>query len=99
MSHEALGPQFYHGTNAELEPGKDQIEAGHGGTSYMSIKGHNYFTPSYYNAATNARRAGGRNVYTVEPTGQYGDDPGSYNSFRSKHPLKVTGKAPLAPDT
>lgn len=97
--HGPLSPrQFYHGTTADLKPG-DHIEAGHGRTSHMSIKGHNYFTPSYYLAATSARNAGGRRVYKVEPTGEYGKDPGTYEGFRSKHPLRVTGEAKRAPDT
>jgi hypothetical protein len=95
-----LNPQqFYHGTPAELNEGDEIHQEGHSRTSYMSIKGFNYFTPSYYSAAAAARGARGQNIYTVEPTGQYGHDPGSSGSFRSKNPLRVTGKAEPAPDT
>lgn len=103
MSHRALNEEqfgpFFHGTKAELKPG-EHIESGKAPrTSYLSIHGQNYFTPSYYNAAAAARAAGGSRIYKVEPTGEYGDDPGSFQAFRSKHPLRVVGEADPAPGT
>lgn len=73
------GTQFYHGTNAKLEPGKDMVIPG---------RKHTYFTTDKPTAAHI-----GKYVLTVEPTGSYEpDDGGMIDSFKSTQPLNILGR-------
>ncbi len=94
--------QFYHGTRAELklgdliEPGRPSNYGERGPASFV------YLTGSVDAAAWGAELAVGEGpgrVYTVEPTGPIMEDPdltrtGSNptRSYRSEHPLRVTGE-------
>lgn len=95
----------YHGTRAALEPG-DLIQPGHAPnfgrrdrlTTYV------YLTRTLDAAIWGAELAAGDGpgrIYLVEPTGPIEDDPNLTDkkfrgnptkSFRSRHPLRVTGK-------
>lgn len=82
------GPQFYHGTNRDLT----EVN-----------QGMNHFSPSWYQAATFARRkardsGGVPRVYPVQPTDKYGSDPNTYEGYRSEHPLAITGPGKRTPD-
>jgi len=77
VSQEVLNPaQFFHGSNAKLEPGKDQITPG---------RKHTYFTEHKPTAAHL-----GKYTYTVQPTGSYEpDDGGMRDSHKSAQPLNI----------
>ena len=94
--------QFYHGTRAELKPG-DLIEPGRlSNFGERNAATHVYMTGSLDAAAWGAELAVGEGpgrIYTVEPTGPIEADPdltrGGGNptrSYRSEHPLRVTGE-------
>ena len=96
--------QFYHGTDAELQPG-DMITS----PSSRRVAGRHatrrgdfsFFTTDALNARTYAPRTFGyddapgrtKYVYTVEPTGSYNRDTKHYGApnYKSRHPLRVTG--------
>lgn len=94
--------QFYHGTRAVLKTG-DLLEPGrpsnYGGRTPGDFV---YLTGSVDAAAWGAELAAGEGpgrIYTVEPTGPIMEDPdltrtGSNptRSYRSQHPLRVTGE-------
>jgi hypothetical protein len=106
---EHLGPQFFHGTTADLRAG-DTIEPGHGANWEQSSSEHVYFTDS--RKAAKGWAKGGR-VYEVEPTGEYEPDAnfpegrissqvgsmrvlppgGPQYSYQTQHPLRVRRKA------
>ncbi len=94
--------QFFHGTRADLKPG-DLIEPGRPSNyGERSAAAYVYLTGSLDAAAWGAELALGEGpgrLYTVEPTGPIVDDPdltrGGGNptrSYRSQHPLRVTGE-------
>lgn len=91
---------YFHGSKAQLQPG-DLVEAGHvGGVGVHSTGQHNYFTANPYlanRAARGAHQRGPATVYSVDPTGPYGIDPGS-GEFRSEHPLRVRNAYPAVND-
>ena len=72
-----LGPQFYHGTAAQLVPGQDAIEPGHAPNFTPESDNMVHFTNDPGHAAGYADKAYARNasgrprVYQVEPTGNY----------------------------
>lgn len=72
-----LSPQqFFHGTNAKLEPGKDMVIPG---------RKHTYFTTDKDVASKL-----GKYVLTVQPTGSYEpDDGGMRDSYKSTQPLTI----------
>lgn len=71
--------QFYHGTNAKLDPDKDQVIPG---------RKHTYFTTDRATAAHI-----GKYVLHVDPTGPYEpDDGGMIDSFKSLHPLNILNR-------
>jgi hypothetical protein len=76
--------QFYHGSQAELEPGVDTIDP---------EEGHAYFTDHYGTAREYASlykdRGAPAFVYTVKPTGRYSRDTKSARSYRSRSPLEI----------
>ncbi len=94
--------QFFHGTRADLKPG-DLIEPGRPSNyGERSAASYVYLTGSLDAAAWGAELAVGDGIgriYTVEPTGPITEDPdltrGGSNptrSYRSEHPLRVTGE-------
>lgn len=94
--------QFYHGTRAELKPG-DLIEPGRPSNyGERNAATYVYLTGSVDAAAWGAELAVGEGpgrIYVVEPTGPVTEDPdltrtGSNptRSYRSEHPLRVTGE-------
>ncbi len=101
-----LGPQWFHGTNADLKPG-DLVEPSFAGRNEGDrvTKNTAYFTGDRYaaryyakQAHSNQRSQGTPRVYEVEPTGPHDYDPDSENSMlsdhdphASRHPLKVKG--------
>lgn len=96
-----LGPQWFHGTDAELNPGQliHPASAGYAQQTGGSAD-HAHMTRSTYQAgvyATRAHRTPG-NVYRVEPTGPSEPDPQHTSSddlgsvhMRSSSPLRVIG--------
>lgn len=102
------GGPFFHGTIAALQPG-DLLTAGRR-SNYRPevVMNHVYFTALVDGAGLAAELAavlaGGRptpRVYTVEPTGEFEDDPNVTDkkfpgnptrSFRSTAPLRVVGR-------
>ncbi|MDH6170070.1 hypothetical protein M2282_005240 [Variovorax boronicumulans] len=99
------GP-FFHGTKADLRVG-DLLTAGFT-SNYKDglVMNHIYFTALSKGAglaAEIAKGAGKPRVYVVEPTGDFENDPNVTDkkfpgnptrSYRSRHPLKVTGELP-----
>ncbi|WP_435226965.1 NAD(+)--rifampin ADP-ribosyltransferase [Niabella hirudinis] len=97
------GP-FYHGTKANLQVG-DLLTAG-GDSNYKSgfKMNHIYFTALVNGAGLAAALANGsgpEQVYIIEPTGSYENDPNLTDkkfpgnptrSYRSLAPLKIVGK-------
>ena len=96
--------RFYHGTKAELKPG-DLIEPGYDSNYGKRNKaGYVYLTATLDAATWGAELAvgeGSGRIYIVEPTGPIADDPNLTDkkypgnptkSYRSKHPLRVTGE-------
>lgn len=95
---------YYHGTKANLKPG-DLIEPGFT-SNYGKRKkaSYIYLTATMDAAIWGAELALGEgrgNIYIVEPTGPVEDDPNLTDkkfpgnptkSYRSKHPLRVTGE-------
>ena len=95
------GAQFFHGTNAELEPGDYLTPNGanaYGRLEDESSRRHVYFTADPYHAYGYALRAqqqrgGAANVYQVAPTGKTEADPvDEYDSGRTRARLRVIGK-------
>ena len=83
-AEEHLGPQFFHGSPADLEPGQ----------MLTPRTGHVYFAGNKQEPASGNY---GGNVYQVEPTGSYEPDPAlahipELESLRSQHPVKVIKK-------
>jgi hypothetical protein len=96
------GPQFFHGTSAELQPGDYLSPRGaneSGRIEDESSRRHVYFTADPYHAYGYALRAqqqrgGNANVYQVQPTGKTEADPMDENdSGRTRARLRVIGKA------
>lgn len=96
--------RFYHGTKAELKPG-DLIEPGYNSNYGKRNKASYVYLTATLDAATwGAELAvgeGSGRIYIVEPTGPIADDPNLTDkkypgnptkSYRSKHPLRVTGE-------
>ncbi|MGV3765468.1 MAG: NAD(+)--rifampin ADP-ribosyltransferase [Chitinophagaceae bacterium] len=96
--------QFFHGTKATLNPG-DLIAPGFASNYGQRKKAkYIYFTATLDAAVWGAELALGEgkgNIYIVEPTGLYADDPNLTDkkfpgnptkSYRSAHPLRVTGE-------
>ena len=95
---------FYHGTRADLRPG-DLIAAGYS-SNYGAGKAASwvYFTGTLDAAIWGAELAAGEGrerIYTVEPTGEFLDDPNLTDkkfpgnptqSYRSREPLRVIGE-------
>lgn len=97
------GP-FYHGTKADLRIG-DLLSAGFKSNYRPEVTmNHIYFTALVDGAGMAAELAPGDNparVYTVEPMGDFEDDPNVTNkkfpgnpmrSYRSTEPLKIVGE-------
>ncbi len=97
------GP-FYHGTKADLQVG-DLLTAGGGSNYKPELKmNHIYFTALANGAglaAALAKGEGRERVYTVEPTGDFENDPNVTNkrfpgnptrSYRSEAPLRIVGE-------
>lgn len=96
---------LYHGTRASLEPG-DLIVPGRMPNfgDRARAAGYVYFTRTLDAATWGAELAAGDGpgrIYRVEPTGPIEDDPNLTDtkfrgnptkSFRSRHPLRVTGE-------
>ena len=97
------GQIFYHGTKADLAVG-DLISPGFGSNFVERALKHIYFSATLDAAAWGAELARGEGrgrVYTVEPTGEFEDDPNLTDkkfpgnitaSYRSLEPLRVTGE-------
>ena len=97
------GQIFYHGTKADLNVG-DLLEAGYGSNFADRKLSHIYFSASLEAAAWGAELARGEGrgrIYTVEPTGEFEDDPNLTDkkfpgnrtmSYRSSDPLRITGE-------
>ena len=97
------GTIFYHGTKADLKPG-DQLTAGYGSNFADRKLSHIYFSASLDAATWGAelsRGEGRGRIYTVEPTGEFEDDPNLTDkkypgnmtmSYRSSDPLRVAGE-------
>jgi len=101
---EATVPQFYHGTKADLKHG-DLVSPGFNSNFGSGRKAAYIYLTATIDAATwGAELALGDSrgrIYIVEPTGPYEDDPNLTDkkfpgnptrSYRSRHPLKVTGE-------
>lgn len=85
---------LYHGSRQSFKPG-DMLEAGKAKNQHRSFHAdHIYFTHDPQQATRYAGNGG--HVYTVQPTGEYGDDPMSLGGYRTQHPVRVTGEVPLA---
>ena len=97
------GQIFYHGTKAELKPG-DLLAPGFGSNFVERELKHIYFSATLEAATWGAELARGEgrgHIYTVEPTGEFEDDPNLTDkkfpgnitaSYRSLAPLRVTGE-------
>jgi rifampin ADP-ribosylating transferase len=97
------GQIFYHGTKADLSAG-DLISPGYGSNFVERELRHVYFSAELDAATWGAELARGEGlgrIYTVEPTGEYEDDPNltdkkfpgnRTSSYRSLRPLRVTGE-------
>ena len=97
------GTIFYHGTKADLQTG-DLLGPGFGSNFADRTLGHIYFSATLDAATWGAELAKGDGrgrIYTVEPTGQFEDDPNLTDkkfpgnvtaSYRSRDPLRVTGE-------
>jgi len=97
------GTIFYHGTKADLVPG-DLIQPGFGSNFVERALRHIYFSATMEAATWGAELAKGEGrgrIYTIEPTGDYEDDPNLTDkkfpcnrtaSYRSLQPLRVTGE-------
>ena len=97
------GTTFYHGTKADLKVG-DLIGPGFGSNFADRALRHIYFSATLEAAAWGAELAKGEGrgrIYTVEPTGEFEDDPNLTDkkfpgnitaSYRSLAPLRVTGE-------
>jgi Rifampin ADP-ribosyl transferase len=102
-----IGPdteKFFHGTKATLKPG-DLIEPGFASNYGQRKKAkYIYLTATLDAAVWGAELALGEGkgrIYIVEPTGPFEDDPNLTDkkfpgnptrSYRSSHPLRVTGE-------
>ncbi len=97
------GP-FFHGTKADLRVG-DLLTAGFRSNYRPDVlMNHNYFTAVIDGAGLAAELAAGEaapRVYTVEPTGEFEDDPNVTDkkfpgnptrSYRSRGPVKIVGE-------
>ena len=97
------GP-FYHGTKADLQVG-DLLTAGGNSNYKAELKmNHIYFTALVNSAglaAELAKGSGAPRVYTIEPTGNFENDPNVTDkkfpgnptrSYRSQEPLKIVGE-------
>jgi rifampin ADP-ribosylating transferase len=97
------GQIFYHGTKADLKAG-DLLAPGFGSNFIERELKHIYFSATLEAATWGAELARGEGrgrVYTVEPTGEFEDDPNLTDkkfpgnitaSYRSLVPLRVTGE-------
>ena len=94
---------FYHGTKADLNIG-DLLGPGFGSNFVERELKHIYFSATLEAATWGAELAKGEGrarIYTVEPTGEFEDDPNLTDkkfpgnitaSYRSTEPLRVTGE-------
>ena len=97
------GTTFYHGTKADLNIG-DLLGPGFGSNFVERELKHIYFSATLEAATWGAELAKGdgrERIYTVEPTGEFEDDPNLTDkkfpgnitaSYRSTEPLRVTGE-------
>jgi len=97
------GQIFYHGTKADLKAG-DLLAPGFGSNFVERELKHIYFSATLEAATWGAELARGEGrgrIYTVEPTGEFEDDPNLTDkkfpgnitaSYRSFAPLRVTGE-------
>jgi len=97
------GTIFYHGTKASLRAG-DLLSPGFQSNFAERALRHIYFAATLEAATWGAELAQGEGrgrIYTVEPTGDFDDDPNLTDkkfpgnvtaSYRSLHPLRVTGE-------
>lgn len=97
------GQIFYHGTKADLKPG-DLLAPGFGSNFRDRELKHIYFSATLEAATWGAELARGEGrgrIYTVEPTGEFEDDPNLTDkkfagnitaSYRSLAPVRVTGE-------
>ena len=97
------GTTFYHGTKADLNIG-DLLGPGFGSNFVERELKHIYFSATLEAATWGAELAKGEGrerIYTVEPTGEFEDDPNLTDkkfpgnitaSYRSTEPLRVTGE-------
>lgn len=97
------GTIFYHGTKASLRAG-DLLSPGFRSNFVERELKHIYFAATLEAATWGAELAKGEGrgrIYTVEPTGPFEDDPNLTDkrfpgnvtaSYRSAHPLRVTGE-------
>ncbi len=99
-----ISQRFYHGTKADLKLG-DLIEPGYNSNYGKRNKaGYVYLTATLDAATWGAKLAlgaGPGRIYIVKPTGPIEDDPNLTDkkypgnptkSYRSRHPLQVTGE-------
>lgn len=102
MNQQQFGP-FYHGSPRSFKPGDTIDPNPPTRMSGMSREGYAYMSHSPSNAAQYSRggdlrrlpRGKEGHVYEVEPTGTYGDDPGSPDSYRSPAPLRIKREIPV----
>jgi hypothetical protein len=98
-AHESLGPQFFHGTDADLQVG-DEIKpgnvAGHRKFTASEASGHGEFTWM----SPHAGRAAffGKHVYQVEPQGLTNEyNYGKAHGRNWGHPADMEAHVSLAP--
>jgi rifampin ADP-ribosylating transferase len=97
------GP-FYHGTKADLREGDLLLPGGISNYKSDLTMNHIYFTALLGGAglaASMAKGPGPERIYTVEPVGEFEDDPNVTNkrfpgnptrSYRSRSPLRIVGE-------
>jgi hypothetical protein len=97
-------PPFYHGTRADLAAG-DMIRVGYR-SNYLAVGKLSwvYFSARLESAVWGCELAvgeGRERIYSVEPTGEFEDDPNLTDkkfpgnptmSYRSKSPLRIVGE-------
>ena len=105
MPFDVYEPGVYlHGTKAELAIGEMLVVGRESNFEAGRTMNYVYFTETLDAATWGAELAAGEgrgHIYVVEPTGEFEDDPNVTDkkfpgnptrSFRSRHPLRVTGE-------